>query len=182
MKKYILFGLVGGFILFFWQFLSNAALDFHRDFHRYTEHQDQITHYIDSLQLEEGSYMMPMYPSDLSPEEIEQYMNKKSGHSWIILQYHKNWEMEMLTPMLRGFAIDILVAMMLMYIITQLKDNSLKKSVLIVTMIGFTGFLTISYLNFIWYKTPDIYACLVDGIVPWAIVGAIGFKMKGNAS
>jgi len=78
LKKYLLFGLVGGLILFFWQFLSNAALDFHHDFHRYTEHQDQITHYIDSLQLEEGSYMMPMYPSGLSQEEIDQYMyNKK---------------------------------------------------------------------------------------------------------
>jgi len=181
MKKYILFGLVGGLVLFFWQFLSNAALDFHQDFHRYTEHQDDIVHYMDSLQLEEGSYMMPIYPTGLSQEEIEKYMESKRGKSWIILQYHKNWEMEMLSPMLRGFAIDILVAMMLLYIIIQLKDNSLKKSVLIVTMIGFTGFLTISYLNFIWYKTPDIYACLIDGIVPWALVGALGFRMKGQS-
>ena len=85
--------------------------------------------------------------------------------------------MDMLTPMLRGFIIDILVALMLFYILRQIKDNTLSKSVLILSMIGFMGFLTISYLNFIWYKTPDIYACLLDGILPWAILGMIGFKM-----
>jgi hypothetical protein len=177
MKKLLLFGFLGGFILFFWQFLSNAALDLHHDFHQYTSHQDQITHFIDSLQLEEGSYMMPIYPSGISQAEIEQYMENKKGKSWMILQYHKNWQMDMLTPMLRGFIIDILVALMLFYILRQIKDNTLSKSVLILSMIGFMGFLTISYLNFIWYKTPDIYACLVDGILPWAILGMIGFKM-----
>ena len=96
MKKYILFGLLGGLVLFFWQFLSNAALDFHQDFHHYTEHQDDIVLYIDSLQLEEGSYMMPMYPTGLSQEEIEKYMESKRGKSWIILQYHKNWDMNMI--------------------------------------------------------------------------------------
>jgi hypothetical protein len=178
MKKYILFGLLGGFILFFWQFLSNAALDLHDDFHQYTEKQDTITSFINQLNLEDGSYMMPMYPSGLSQEEIQKYMEAKKGKPWIIIQYHKNWDMDMLSPMLRGFTVDILVAIMLFYILNQIQNNSARKSILIFTFIGFIGFLTISYLNFIWYETPDIYACMMDGIIPWALLGAIGFKMR----
>jgi cadmium resistance protein CadD (predicted permease) len=80
--------------------------------------------------------------------------------------------------MLRGFTVDILVAIMLFYILNQIQNNSARKSILIFTFIGFIGFLTISYLNFIWYETPDIYACMMDGIIPWAVLGAIGFKMR----
>jgi hypothetical protein len=177
MKKHLLFGLIGGILLFVWQFLSHAALDFHSDFHKYTDKQDTITSFVESLNIEEGSYMMPMYPPNMSHEEIEKYMNNKMGKPWIIMQYHKNWDMGMAMPMFRGFVIDIIVVLMLFYILKQVRDLSTKQAILISTFIGFMGFLSISYLNFIWYETPDIMACMMDGIIPWALLGWVGKKM-----
>lgn len=162
--------------MFFWQFLSHAALDFHSDFHTYTEKQDTIVDFVSSLNLEEGSYMMPMYPPNMSHEEIEKYMNNKLGKPWIIMQYKKSWDMGMAMPMLRGFIIDIIVAMMLLYILKQVQDLTTVKAITIFTFIGFIGFLSISYLNFIWYETPDIFASMIDGIVPWALMGWVGKK------
>lgn len=176
MKKHILFGLVGGILLFLWQFLSHAALDFHSDFHKYTEKQDTITSFIESLNIEEGSYMMPMYPPNMSREEVEQYMNNKTGKPWIIMQYHKKWDMDMAMPMIRGLVTDIIVVLMLFYILAQIKEITTTKAILVSTFIGLMGFLSISYLNFIWYQTPDIMACMLDGIAPWILLGWIGKK------
>jgi hypothetical protein len=176
MKKYILFGLVGGILLFLWQFLSHAALDLHGDFHEYTEKQDTITAFLESIDLKEGSYMMPMYPPNMSHEEIEKFMDQKIGKPWIIMQYKKNWDMDMVMPMVRGFIIDIIAAMMLLYIFTQIKEFSTVKAIIISVFIGLIGFLSISYLNFIWYQTPDIWASLIDGIAPWILLGWIGKK------
>ena len=72
MKKYLLFSLLGGLILFVYQFLSHAAIDLHKDFHQYTDKQDTITSFLQRLNLEEGSYMMPMYPEGLTQDEIQQ--------------------------------------------------------------------------------------------------------------
>ena len=177
MKKYVLFSLLGGFILFVYQFLSHAAIDLHKDFHRYTDKQDTITSFLQSLNLEEGSYMMPMYPEGLSQDEIQKYMEAKQGKPWIILQYHKSWDMDMIMPMLRGVITDILVAGLLMVIFAGMKDCSTKKAMVVSLMVGLIGFLNINYTTFIWYQTPSLFAWMLDGVIPWLALGWLGAKM-----
>ena len=41
-KKHLLYTLIGGTILFFWQFLSHAALNLHADAQQYTQVQSEI--------------------------------------------------------------------------------------------------------------------------------------------
>jgi hypothetical protein len=177
MKKYVLFSLFGGVILFFYQFLSHAAIDLHKDFHRYTDKQDTITSFLQSLNLEEGSYMMPMYPEGFSQDEIQKYMEAKQGKPWIILQYHKNWDMGMIMPMVRGLITDILVAGLLMVIFAGMKDCTTKKAMVVSLMVGLIGFLNINYTTFIWYQTPSLFAWMLDGILPWLALGWLGAKM-----
>jgi hypothetical protein len=43
--------------------------------------------------------------------------------------------------------------------------------------VGMISFFVVPYTNFIWYKEPDIFAHLADGIVPWAVLGFLGHKM-----
>ena len=174
-KRVIVYSCLGGLLLFLWQFISNAAMDFHEDFHVQTQHQDKILHLLDSLDLEEGSYMMPMYPKDFSSQEIEAYMKNRAGKPWAIVQYHKNWKNDMLTPLLGGFLIDILVAFFLIYVTSLIKDITLLKSVMVSLIFGLSGFFTINYLNFLWYETPDIWAWLLDGTIPWMGLGVFGF-------
>ena len=56
MKRLLFSSLAGGLILFFWQFLSFAAVNLHRSAQQYTPHQDEILAKLAELDLEEGMY------------------------------------------------------------------------------------------------------------------------------
>ncbi|NCZ95460.1 MAG: hypothetical protein EBZ16_08065 [Flavobacteriia bacterium] len=58
MKKHLLYTLIGGTILFFWQFLSHAALNLHADAQQYTPVQSEILDAIAAAGLEPGQYML----------------------------------------------------------------------------------------------------------------------------
>ena len=40
--------------------------------------------------------------------------------------------------------------------------------------VGMVGFMFFPYSNFIWFKNPDIFAHMVDALVPFALVGLLG--------
>jgi len=47
--------------------------------------------------------------------------------------------------------------------------------------VGMISYFLEPYSDFIWYKTPGIVAHLMDGIIPWAVLGALAGKMAKNA-
>ena len=59
MKKTIIGTLVGGIILFMWQFLSWTALDLHRSAQNYSPKQDTILSYLSANLEKEGGYFLP---------------------------------------------------------------------------------------------------------------------------
>jgi hypothetical protein len=75
------------------------------------------------------------------------------------------------------------IAGLLFWLLKQKENTSLGYKVLLSVVIGFVAFMYIPYSNYIWYKAPDIYAHLIDGIVPWTILALIGhlfLKPKKN--
>ena len=68
MKKSLIASIAGGIIIFFWQFLSNAALDLHRPASQSTPQQDSILAFL-STHLKEGKYFLPNTPDNASNEE-----------------------------------------------------------------------------------------------------------------
>ena len=64
MKKTIVAALVGGIIIFIWQFLSFALINFHKPAQNYTDKQDAIMTFLNSQQLPEGGYILPNIPDN----------------------------------------------------------------------------------------------------------------------
>src|SRR5688500_13081006 len=103
MKKLMIGAVVGGVIIFLWQFLSFALIDFHRPAAQYTPKQDEIVNYLSSQLQEEGGYMMPNVPADASGDEMEAMSKNADGKPWALVSYHKRWNSDMTMKMIRGF-------------------------------------------------------------------------------
>jgi len=56
-----------------------------------------------------------------------------------------------------------------------------KKGLLLGFAVGMISYFLEPYSDYIWYKTPGILAHLMDGIVPWGIMGAIAGQMAKKA-
>ena len=181
MKKHILFSIIGGIILFVWQFLSYAMPDFHKSAHAYTPLQDSLLNQFERVGLKEGMYMLGM-PNPDKPEEVAASWNEESS-TWAIVNYRIDDSNNMALPMSRGVIICIIIAGILFWLFRHTQDSSLSKKILISVAVGFISFLYVPYSNFIWYKAPDIYAHMMDGIIPWLILGFIGHLfLKEKAS
>lgn len=172
MKKLILFSLVGGIILFFWQFMSYAMPDFHKSAHAYTPLQDSIMNQLEKLGLEQGMYMLGM-PDPNNPEAVEASWSEETS-TWAILNYRVNEPNSMTKPLIRSVINCMIIAGLLFWLLKQKPDSTLIYKVLVSVVVGFISFLFMSYSNFIWYKEPDIWAHLMDGTIPWLLLGLIG--------
>lgn len=171
MKKWFIFGLAGGIILFVWQFLSFAMPNFHKAANEFTPLQDTLLADFKALGLKDGMYMLGM--PDPDSQESGMQMSGET-YTWATLNYKVDDSTSMTTPMLRSIVIDILVSILLFFILAQIKNPSLLKRVALSIAIGLIAFFYIAYSSFIWYKEPDIFAYLMDAIVPWAILGWLG--------
>ena len=180
MKNFILFSLLGGVILFGWQFLAWAMPNFHKSAVMYTPLQDQLLAAMQESGLEEGMYMLGQPDPALMQEDMAKYEASAAqyeGKPWAIVNFRARNTSEMGTNMLRGLVVCILIAAMLFWMMQQLKAPSLKNRLLLSLGIGFIGFLFVPYTNFIWFKEPDIYAYLLDGIAPWLLLGWLGNRL-----
>lgn len=175
MKKHLLFSIIGGLILFLWQFLSYAMPNFHQKANTYTPLQDTLLATLQSSGLPEGMYMLGM-PDPDDAEAMKAYQEMETS-TWATLNYRINDSNEMAMPMARGVVVCIIISAILFMFFNQQKDPTLIKRIALALGIGLIGFFFVPYSNFIWYKEPDIFAHLLDAVVPWIILGFIGHKM-----
>ncbi len=170
MKKLIIGTSVGALFLFVWQFLSFAALDIHGSQMEYTNKQDTILKVL-SENLEEGSYFLPRAPREAFQDEQQAMATEKLGTPWAIIHYHETLSNKQGMNMFRGFMIDLLAVFLLSWVLSNMAELTVKTAVLTSLAIGFIGYLSITYLNSIWFETttlPD----LLDAIVQWGLIGA----------
>lgn len=170
MKKLIIAALVGGSILFIWQLLSFMMLQLHSSQMQYTDKQDEILAALEASGIDEGEYFLPNAAPSASEEDRQAYMEKYTGKPWARLSYHKELKMSMGMNMVREFLIDILSAFLLAWLLLKFADLNMKVSVIASIAVGLIGYLTINYLNSVWFETnslPD----LLDALVQWGLVG-----------
>jgi hypothetical protein len=177
MKKTILFALLGGVILFAWQFLSWAMPNFHKQSQVYTPVQNEILQSIRESGLKPGMYMLGQPDPKLPREQYQSEMKDYQGKSWAVLNYVATNEPGMAMNMIRSFIMMILVSLIFIWLVRQQKDPTLIKRILLGVGIGMIGFMFIPYAYFIWFKAPDIWAYLLDAIAPWIILGWLGHKL-----
>lgn len=168
MKKLIIGALVGGLILFIWQFISWNFL--HTSQMQYADNQDEILTMLDG-KLEPGQYMLPRMPEGASMDDAEKYIDPYLGKRWMQISYHDNFQMSMGMNMFRGFVIDFVSVFLLCWLFGRFREIDIKSAVMSSVAVGLIAYFTISYLNSIWFET-DSLPDLIDAIVPWTIVGA----------
>ena len=127
-------------------------------------------------------YFLGQPDPSLSREEQEAAMESMEGQPWAVLNYHSSNSMSMAMNMTRGFLVSFVIAYILFWLFLQQKDQTLKNRLLLSLAVGMIGFFFVPYTNFIWYKAPDIFGYLADGIVPWLILGFIGHKMAPSGA
>lgn len=171
MKKQLIGALVGGFILFFWQFASWGPGNVHASMMKYTPNQDALITTINEHLSEEGTYFVPRAPLDATEEEMERSVQQQIGKPWAMVSYHKSYEATFGMNLIRGLIIDILSVFLLCWILMRMRDLDMKNIMITSLMIGFIGYFTISYLDTIWFKNNSI-PYLIDTVVSWGLIGA----------
>jgi hypothetical protein len=170
MKKTIIATLVAGLILFFWQFASWGPLFVHGSGMQYTPKQDALLKAMADQGLEEGAYFLPNVPQSATSEERTALQESMPGKPWAQISYHKAHTFSFPMNLLRGLVIDLVAAFFLVWILMSNRDNNFKHSLLASLAVGLIGYLTISYLDSIWFESNSI-PYLIDSLVAWGLVG-----------
>lgn len=170
MRKQIIATVVGALILFIWQFLSWALVGVHQSEFRYTANQDQIMETLNQNLSEAGTYMIPGVPPGSSHEDETVLMEAAAGKPWATISYHKSMNTNMGLNMIRAFVIDLVSAWFLIWILMKFANLSVMTSVQASLFVGFIAYLTIPYLNSIWFEGNSI-GYVIDAIVQWGLVG-----------
>ena len=177
MKTFLLPTVLGGVILFFWQFLSFAAINLHGDAQEYTPLDRDILAHLAELKLEEGMYALgsPSPEERADPEGLgAEYMARMEGQPYAVLNYQLEWRGNMSPNLIRSLVMNLLTSGLLIWLLGQLQNPSLFRRVMLAVAVGMVGFMFFPYSNFIWFKNPDIFAHLVDALVPFSVVGLVG--------
>lgn len=169
MSKQIIGALVAGILLFLWQFLSWTMLNVHQEEFGYTANQDKILQFLGE-NLEEGSYYLPNLPPGSSQEEHQAAMESSAGKPWATISYHKSMNPDMVMPMVRGFIVDVIAAWLLIWLLIRMNGMNFQRILTASIVVGLIGYLTIPYLNSIWFETNSM-PYLIDTVVQWGLVG-----------
>ncbi len=170
MKKTLIATIVGALILFIWQFLSWAMLNIHQSQMSYTPQQDQILDALNTANLEEGTYFLPNVPPGTSSEDAAAQMEGREGNPWAIVSYRQDLKMAMGMNMFRAFIGNFVAIWILCWFLMKIPGLDLKTSLYVCIGVGLIGYLTINYLNSIWFENNSI-PDLIDAVVSWGLVG-----------
>lgn len=179
MKNPIVYTLVGGLVLFFWQFLSFAGLNLHADAQAYTPKQGQILECLAEMDLKPGMYAVGanLPPEDMADPDQRNAINAEmEGKPWAVVHYHEAWSSDMGLNLIRSLMMNLITAFLLFWMMRNLSNPTRFRRIVLALSVGWVGFMFFPYSNFIWYKNPDILAHMLDGTVPFVLLGLIGPK------
>lgn len=172
MKKLLIASLVGGILLFLWQFISWNMANFHESVQQYTPQQEKIISFLNELNLEEGGYILPIPPPGASMDEWNKLMDDAVGKPWAKVEYHKSLSNNMTMNMVRGLVINILTIFLLCWILMRFRSLRFSNIFTASLLTGLIVFFNVPYTQAIWYEAFDTWAHLADAVISWGLVGA----------
>jgi len=170
MSTIIIGGIIGGVILFVWQFMSWTFLEVHAKEFTYTSKQQEILECL-AENLETGEFMVPGVPSGTSSEERRRLGQEMNGKPWAIVKYRSSFNPNMPLNMIRGLSVNVLSVLLLCWIFGKIPNPEFLEILLSSMAVGIVAYLNISYIESVWFKTSSI-GYLIDAVVSWALVGA----------
>ena len=179
MKKQLIATLVATLVLFIWQSLSWSMLHVHGAETQYTPKQTEILEFL-SQNMEEGQYFLPTVPPDMPRSEHQAAMEAAIGKPWATISYHPKMEINMGMNLFRGFVANLVAAWFIVWLLMQFAKVDLKTGVLASLAVGTIGYLTIPYLNSVWFEGSTI-GYLIDTVVQWGLVGVwLGWYLRSG--
>ncbi|MFI5195272.1 MAG: hypothetical protein ACHQD7_14495 [Chitinophagales bacterium] len=171
MKKLIIGSIVGGIIIFLYQFISWAALNLHHASQEYTPKQDSILSYLSTQFSEDGAYLLPSYPKGMTRAEMEKQMEETKGKPWAQIQYHKALDVNMGMNIVRGLLSDIIMVGFLCWILLRLSAPDYGRILTVCLFTGLIVFINSPYTIHIWYPKADIWMHFADALISWFLCG-----------
>ncbi|MFN8243319.1 MAG: hypothetical protein U0X40_04620 [Ferruginibacter sp.] len=173
MKKTIIGAIVGGIILFAWQFLTWGPLNNHQAQQRYTPKQDSILSYLKTQFSEDGGYMMPSFAPGTSRDDMEKQMKASEGKPWAQVFFHKSMPgmNGMVMNMVRSLLVDIFVVWLLCWLLVKIPTPSFITVFMGSLGTGLIVFLNMPYTLHIWYGSFDLMAHFMDALISWGVTG-----------
>ncbi len=170
MKRSFIAALIGGIVIFIWQFLSWTVLRLHDSAQQYTPNQNNVMQYLGS-QLKEGGYLMPNVAPNASEEEMKQAMQNMEGKPWAVVYYHDAWKSNMVANILRSLITDVITVLLLCIILSGFARLRFGNIFAAALFTGLIVFLNSPYTMHIWYSWFDISAHFIDALVSWGLCG-----------
>lgn len=171
MKKILVGAIVGGLLLYIWQTLSWMVLDLHVKSHSYTDKEVAIMNVLNTELTEEGQYMLPGYPPTATMAENEARGKANLGKPWAIVTYHKAFEMNFVSNIIRGLVVNLVLMALFCWILSKWAVHKFSTVFLASIFTGLIVFMNGIYTGHIWYETFDLSAHLLDYVVGWGLAG-----------
>ena len=112
-------------------------------------------------------------------EEKEAWMKSADGKPWASIQYHKSLDTGMGMNMARGLIVNFIILYLFCWILAKIPSLNFRTTLMASLGLGLIVFMNSYYTNYIWYKSFDIKASLLDAIVAWGLVGIwLGFYLN----
>lgn len=181
MKKAIIGALVGGIIIFAWQFLTWGPLNLHHAQQQYTPKHDTILSFLGTQLSEDGSYFLPGFAPGTSRDDMEKQMKSMEGKPWAQVVYHKTMSgmNKMFMNMGRSFLVDMFIVWLLCWLLVKIPSPSFSTILFGSIGTGIIVFLNAPYTMHIWYGSFDLVAHFVDALVAWGVTGLwLGFWLR----
>jgi hypothetical protein len=172
MKRSLIGAVVGGLIIFLWQFLSFAAINFHHPAQQHTPRQDAILAFMKEQNLPDGGYYLPNVDKDASAEQRQALEELMAGKPWMRIEYHNSYDGDMVMNMVRGLLVNIVMIYLFILLLQRMRSLTMGGVISAAVITGLIVFINAPYTNHIWYQTADIWAHLLDAVVAWGLAGA----------
>jgi len=181
MSKQIIAIVVSALILFFWQFVSWGLAGLHSDTQQYTADQAEILDYLGD-KLEDGTYFLPTIPPGASADEMAKLQADAMGNPWAQITYRKSFEMNMGLNMVRGLAVNLLAAFLIVWILGRMTDPDMTTCLITALSVAAIGYLGVPYLDSVWFERSSL-PYLLDAGVQWGLVGLwLGYFLNRKSS
>lgn len=171
MKKLLIGAIVGGILVFLWQTLSWTILNLHASEYKQAPDQDNVISYLSGQFNETGQYMIPRANDNASAKEMEEMQKSMEGKPWAVVSYHKSYEVNMVTNIVRGFLVSIIAAFFVCWVLIKQTNTSFLTTLISSILIGMAGYLFIPYSANIWFQNPGAMTNMIDTLISWGLCG-----------
>lgn len=171
MIKLLAGAFVGGILLFAWQTLSWMMLDLHGKEYQYTPNQESVMQYLNSQFTSEGQYLLPNVGKDASMEEHDAMRKSMEGKPWALISYHKAYDSNMMTMIIRGFLACFVAALFVCWVLMKNTRSTFFSTFISCILIGLAAYLFFPYTGIIWFKNPGADTFLIDAVASWGLCG-----------